>query len=104
MDDIEAGVSYITKFIDAKKIIYDLKELKPILKEIYFCKREFIKYGYRANPNMTACMCLKTMFMCHCESGSVWTHLLSALYFVYHFTMIIHSFDFHKGMKVYDQS
>jgi adiponectin receptor len=70
-------------------LIYDLKELKPLMKQMYFSKREFIRYGYRAHPNMTWGMCSKTLFMCHCETGNVWTHLLSAFYFMYQLMLLI---------------
>ena len=78
----------ITK-IDPDRLIYDLKELKPILKQIFFYRRDHIKYGYRANPDMTIGKCTKTIFMCHCETGNIWTHLLAALYFVVHLILLI---------------
>lgn len=79
------------------KIIYDLKELRPLKKLLYFSKREFVRYGYRANPEMSIKLCAKTLFMCHCETGNVWSHLLSALYFIYQLLKIV------TRMKPFDQ-
>ena len=33
--------------------------------------------------------CTKTLFMCHCETGNIWTHAISSVYFIYHLIMII---------------
>ena len=30
--------------IDPDKLIYDLKELKPFRKHLFYCKRDFIRY------------------------------------------------------------
>ena len=30
--------------IDPDKVIYDLKELKPFRKHLFYCKRDFIRY------------------------------------------------------------
>ena len=86
-DDVEKGS--IVPEINLAKFIYDLKELKPVMSHMYFSKREFIRYGYRAHPNMTFDMCSKTLLMCHCETGNVWSHLLSAIYFIYQLVLII---------------
>jgi len=91
-DDLESGTKNLLSQLDPNRFIYDLEDLKPILKQIYFCHRDYIKFGYRANPNMTIGMCTKSLFMCHCETGSVWTHLLSGVYFIYHLILLIHSF------------
>merc|ERR1712176_1735943 len=37
---------------------------------------------------MNVCMCTKTIFMSHCETGNIWTHLLPALYFLYHLLLL----------------
>jgi len=77
--------------IDPNRLIYDLKELNAIPTKMFFAKRDHIRYGYRANPNMTICKCSKTLFMTHCETGNVWTHLLSGLYFCYHLALLINN-------------
>ena len=86
-EDVEMG-TFVPE-IDLSKYIYDLKELKPVMKQMYFSKREFIRYGYRAHPNMTFGMCTKTLVMCHCETGNVWSHLLSAIYFIYQLVLVV---------------
>ena len=86
-EDVELG-TFVPE-IDLTKYIYDLKELKPVMKQMYFSKREFIRYGYRAHPNMTFGMCTKTLVMCHCETGNVWSHLLSAVYFIYQLVLVV---------------
>lgn len=38
---------------------------------------------------MTYSMCSKTLIKCHCETGNIWSHLLSALYFMYHLILLL---------------
>lgn len=75
--------------MDPDRLIYDLKEIKPILSRVFFYKREFIRYGYRANPDMTFGKCTKTLVMCHCETGNIWSHLLAGIYFAVHLMLLI---------------
>ena len=89
MEDLEQNQIVYKDKIDRSKIIYDLKELKPLLKYLYYSHRDFVRYGYRAHPEMTWTLCSKTLFMCHCETGNVWTHLLSALYFIFELVRIL---------------
>ena len=75
--------------MDPDKLIYDLQELKPIAKKVYFYEREFINYGYRANPDMTLAKCTKTIVMCHCETGNIWSHLIAAIYFMFQLMLLL---------------
>ena len=44
---------------------------------------------------MTFDKCTKTIFMCHCETSNIWTHLITALYFLYQTVFLISSiFEF----------
>ena len=67
--------------IDPNKYIYDLKEAEAL--GLYVNKRDYVNYGYRANPNMTVRYSLLSVFMYHCETGNIWSHFLPALYFAY---------------------
>lgn len=55
IDDIESGRTTDKSddqcIIDPKRIIYDLHEVE--LLNLYTQKRDYIKFGYRANPNMS---------------------------------------------------
>jgi hypothetical protein len=64
------------------KLIYDKEELKSTKKKLFYAKRKYIRYGYRANPDMTIGKATKTIVMCHCETMSIWTHFTPAMYFV----------------------
>ena len=68
--------------LDINKLIYKKSELKLLKDKLHYAKRKYIKYGYRANPNMTLGKATKTVVMCHCETMNIWTHLITALYFV----------------------
>jgi predicted membrane channel-forming protein YqfA (hemolysin III family) len=56
---------------------------------MYYYKRDYIKYGYRSNPHMTVKKCTKTIFMCHCETGNIWTHIAASIYFLVHLILIL---------------
>ena len=90
IDDIESGRTSDKSDdrcnIDPNRIIYDLHEVEFL--KLYTQKRDYIKFGYRANPNMTVKLSMKSMFMCHCETGNIWTHFIPALYFISHLLMI----------------
>lgn len=86
--DPESGTMIVSE-LDPNRLIYDLKELKPLMKKMYYSRREFIRYGYRAHPNMTWGMCTSTLVKCHCETGNIWTHLLSAFYFVIQMALLV---------------
>ena len=64
------------------KLIYKKEELKLLKQRLFYAKRKYIKYGYRANPDMTFGKATKTMVMCHCETMNIWTHLIPAFYFM----------------------
>ena len=85
----ETEINSLISKIDPNRLIYDLKELKPLQKLMFFYKRDYIKYGYRANPDMTVTKCTKSIFMCHCETGNIWTHMGAALYFAIQLILII---------------
>jgi adiponectin receptor len=55
---------------------------------MYVNIRPNIKYGIRANPNMDFVMATCTMTKCHNETGNIWTHLLAAMYFIYHLLLL----------------
>ena len=38
---------------------------------------------------MTFTKCTKTIVMCHCETGNIWSHLIAAIYFVVHLSLLI---------------
>ena len=44
-------INLLMEDIDPEKVIYDLKELKPFRKHLFYCKRDYIRYQIRANPN-----------------------------------------------------
>lgn len=58
--DVESGIKS-ERVIDMNKIFYDLKELKPFGDKLWYSYREYIRYGYRAHPQMTYKMCAKTV-------------------------------------------
>lgn len=88
-DDLEANKVLVTGEIDQNKVIYDLHELKPFSRQgLFFLKRDHIRFGYRANPDMTFVKCTRTMAQCHCETGNIWTHFVVAIYFIYHLCLI----------------
>jgi len=72
---------------DNSRMIYDLDELEH--QDIYYYARRYINFGIRANRSMNMKMCSKSIFMCHCETSNIWTHLLTTIYFVYHLTLMI---------------
>ena len=73
--------------IDMERLVYDLEEVEYL--DLYTQKRDYIRFGYRAHPAMTVKLSLKTMFMCHCETGNIWTHGLPAIYFIMHLLMLL---------------
>ena len=83
-NDIEGGHdnSKILSKINPNRIIYSLRKLKKI-KSLFYVKQAYLKWGYRANPNMSICMCTKTAFMVHNETFNFWTHVVGALYYIY---------------------
>jgi len=62
-------------------MIYDLVELKDM--NLYYYVRRYINFGIRAHAKMDMKMCSKSIFMCHCETANIWTHLLTTIYFLY---------------------
>ena len=65
---------------------------------MYYYVRRHINFGIRANPNMTTEMCSKSIFMCHCETANIWTHLLTTLYFGWYLTLLtIRVYDFNNN-------
>lgn len=72
--------------------MYDLKEVQPHRDKMYIAQRDYIIYGYRSHPNMNWCLCSSTLFMIHCETFNVWTHLLSAIYFAWQLVLVAMSF------------
>ena len=48
----------------------------------YIQDNEYIKYGYILNCN-TYSRTLKSLFICHNETVNIWSHLLSAIIFIY---------------------
>ena len=70
-----------TPSTNPSKIIYTLKELRK-KDNLFFVKRDYIRYGYRAHENMTFGMCTKTVCQVHNETGNVFTHLLPGIYFL----------------------
>lgn len=70
---------------DSKRVIYDLQELHdmPVRVRPFFSQRQFVHFGYRAHVNMTFCRCTSTILNLHCETGSIWSHLASAVYWAF---------------------
>lgn len=64
-------------------------DLKPLNKRLFYAKRKYVKFGYRANPDMTIGLATKTVLMCHCETLNIWTHFLPALYFTAQLVLIL---------------
>jgi len=87
--------------VDPDRVVYDLYELKRMPKELFYCRRKYIRFGYISNPNMTLGKCTSTLLMCHCESGNIWTHLIPGLYFIAHLVMASFpkSFDLYSDFK-----
>ena len=67
---------------DDPKFIYSLRGIKK-LKNMFYVRVKYIKYGFRAHPNMTVGKCLRSLFMLHNETFNVWTHLISGSYYLY---------------------
>ena len=44
---------------------------------------DYIDVGYRAHPNMSVCMCTKSLCQMHNETMNIYTHLLPAFYMIY---------------------
>ena len=66
-------------------MIYTLAEVKEL--KCFHVYKKYISHGYRREQ--TVQQCYKTFFKLHNETMNVWTHLLPALYFTYHFYQII---------------
>jgi len=70
-----------------EQFIYDLDELKGLCEDTgktcpYYSERKYINFGYRASNEMTMNKCTRSVFMMHCETTNIWTHLLATLYFI----------------------
>ena len=74
-------------------LIYDLDELekKETMGEPvpYYYMRRYIHFGYRASFNMTMRKATASIFMMHCETSNIWTHLLATIYFIVNLCMIL---------------
>ena len=69
-------------------MIYTLRELKR-RKDLFFIKRDFIRYGYRAHNDMTFTRCTSTLCMVHNETMNVYSHLIPGLYFILQLFLIL---------------
>ena len=86
--DIESCKHEAPANTDPDKLIYTLRELKRN-KHLFFVKRDFIRYGYRAHEDMNFKRCTSTMCMVHNETMNVYSHLIPGLYFLYHLVLIL---------------
>lgn len=80
-----------TTIDDSNKLIWDLSELEDKMNEMYVNLRPNIRYGIRANRKMNFVKATCTLTKCHSETGSIWTHFLAALYFIYHLILMSNS-------------
>jgi adiponectin receptor len=83
--DLESPTT--SDIFDEYKLLYTYKELKQ--SKLFFVKRDHIKYHYRAHPQMTASMCLQSLFTLHNETMNVLSHLIPGLYFLAHLVCIV---------------
>lgn len=58
----------------------------------YLLTNKFITKGYRVNFNRKRDI-IKSLFILHNDTFSIWTHLLGALFFIYLAYWIIHHFN-----------
>jgi len=50
-------------------------------------RREYIHRGYRSKYSI--CLCLRSLFSLHNETGNIWTHLIGGMYFIYHISLFV---------------
>ena len=82
MDSLNSG--------DPNRMVYSLRELKK-KDNLFYIKRDYIKYGYRAHENMTFRRCSSSLCVVHNETMNVYSHLIPGLYFLYQLVLILTS-------------
>lgn len=80
ISDVETGAKEAKNLQITERFIYSYRELKR-QKTFFFVRREYINYHYRAHEQMTAIMCLKSLFILHNETMNILSHIIPGIYF-----------------------
>ena len=68
--------------IGAEKLLYNMDEVPPGLQEA------FVESGYR-KPYSTTVECLQSLFYINNETFNMWSHIVTFLYFVVRYTVVL---------------
>ena len=79
--DLESGCKTCSPKSNPDKMIYTLKELKK-KEHLFYVKRDFIRYGYRAHEDMNFKRCTSSLCMVHNETMNIYSHLIPGIYFI----------------------
>ena len=57
--------------------------------KLFYIEKPHIDFGYRAHPNMTVCMCTKSLCQIHNETFNIYTHFIPAIYIIVQIGMLL---------------
>ena len=73
------------------QFIFDREQLEedPELADYFWADRSSINFGFRASPDMTTDKAAVSIFMPHCETTNIWTHIIALIYFATLFRLML---------------